>query len=132
MMTDPISDFLTRIRNAITARKETVEIPGSKIKAHLAEILESEGYIREWRMGKSDAGRDLIKITLKYNRDKQNQIQGLQRVSRPGRRAYVGKKDVPKVLGGLGVAILTTSRGVMTGRQAQEKGVGGEVICQIW
>lgn len=132
MMTDPIADFLARIRNAITARKSTVEVPSNKMKKRIAEILEEEGYIQDWRTGKDERGHETLKLTLKYNTDKENQIRGLKRVSRPGRRQYVGKKEVPKVLAGIGVAILTTSRGVMTGEQARQAGVGGEVVCHIW
>ena len=132
MMTDPIADFLARIRNSITARKSTVEVPSSKMKKRIAEILEEEGYIRDWRTGKDERGHETLKLTLKYNSDKENQIRGLKRVSRPGRRQYVGKREVPKVLAGIGVAILTTSRGVMTGEQARQAGVGGEVLCHIW
>lgn len=132
MMSDPISDFLTRIRNAIIARKETVESPSSKMKKRIAEILEEEGFIKDWHAAKDEQGHDVLRLTLKYNNDQENQIRGLERISRPGRRQYVGKKDVPEILGGIGVAILTTSRGVLTGRQARDMGVGGEVVCKVW
>jgi small subunit ribosomal protein S8 len=132
-MTDPIADMITRIRNAVHARHPRVDVPTSRFKAEIARILAEEGYIGGFRL--VDAAEDrpaVIRITLKYGPRGETVISGLERVSRPGRRAYVGRDDVPKVLAGLGTSILTTSRGVMTGREAARVGVGGEVLCNIW
>lgn len=133
-MTDPIADFLTRIRNAIHAAHETVEIPASTLKAELARILAEQGYIESWSMVASPEGQagQLISIRLKYTDDRRSAISGLRRVSRPGRRTYVDAKRIPKVLGGMGTAIVSTSHGVMTGHDARTAGVGGEVIAQVW
>ena len=132
-MTDPIADMITRIRNAVHARHQRVDIPASRFKAEIARILEQEGYITGFKSvdGENGAG-PAIRISLKYGPRGENVISGLQRVSRPGRRVYLGRNDVPKVMGGLGTSILTTSRGVMTGRAAVKAGVGGEVLCNIW
>jgi small subunit ribosomal protein S8 len=132
-MTDPIADMLTRIRNAVHARHTRVDVPASRFKAELAKILEREGYIQGFKLvdGESPA-QGLIRISLKYGPRGENVISGLERVSRPGRRVYFGRNDVPKVLGGLGTSILTTSRGIMTGQDAVKAGVGGEVLCNIW
>jgi small subunit ribosomal protein S8 len=132
-MTDPIADFLTRIRNGITAAHETVEVPSSKLKVELARILQEQGYIRgfETRPSERGAGETLV-VQLKYTDARVSVISGLKRVSRPGRRTYVDSKHVPKVLGGMGTAILTTSKGVMTGHQARQDGVGGEVVAYVW
>ncbi len=132
MMTDPIADFLTRLRNGIGARKETIDVPASKLKVHIAEILQLEGFIKGHRMVKDEKGHDSIRITLKYDKDKVNAITGLDRVSKPGFRKYVGTENIPTTMNGLGIAILTTSRGVMSDRTAREKGVGGELICRVW
>ncbi len=131
-MTDPIADFLTRIRNGITAAHETVEMPASKLKAEVARILVEQGYIRsfEVRDNEGAAGQTLV-VELKYTEARVSVISGLKRVSRPGRRTYVDSKHVPKVLGGMGTTILTTSNGVMTGHDARKAGVGGEVLAQI-
>ncbi len=133
-MTDPIADFLTQIRNGIHAAHETVEIPASKLKAELARILAEQGYIESWSVHPRSDGRfgEVIEIGLKYTTERRSVISGLRRVSRPGRRTYVDAKSVPKVLGGMGTAILSTSHGVMTGHEARLAGVGGEVLAQVW
>src|SRR6185436_667729 len=133
VMTDPIADMITRIRNAVHARHPRVDIPASRFKAEIARILESEGYVSGVKLVDA-AGSEpaTLRITLKYGPRGENVISGLERVSRPGRRVYLGRNDVPKVMGGLGTSILTTPRGVMSGREAQRAGVGGEVLCNIW
>ncbi len=131
MITDPIGDMLTRIRNANTALHETVAMPVSGMKREIARILKEEGYIDDWSVAKGDT-HDTLTLTLRYGPSRERVISGLKRVSKPGRRVYA-KKDRPhRVLGGMGLAILSTSRGVVTGRQAQEQGVGGEVLCYVW
>jgi small subunit ribosomal protein S8 len=130
-MTDPIADMITRIRNAVRARHPRVEIPASRFKAEIAKILEQEGYVSAVKLV-DGAPQGTIRITLKYGPRGETVISGLERVSRPGRRVYLGSEDVPRVMGGLGTSILTTSRGVMTGREAQRAGVGGEVLCNVW
>ncbi|MFW6067366.1 MAG: 30S ribosomal protein S8 [Myxococcota bacterium] len=130
MMTDPISDMLTRIRNAAIARLDRCEIPHSKLKVRIADILKQEGYIHDYRVEEAVPGK--ITVFLKYGRERRCAILGLQRRSRPGRRVYVGHSQIPKVNNGLGIAILSTSRGVMTDRQARESRVGGEVLCEVW
>jgi small subunit ribosomal protein S8 len=131
-MTDPIADFLTRVRNAIHAAHETVEVPASKLKGELARILAEQGYIESWAvLGDGGAGQ-VIQIRLKYTEDRRSAISGLKRVSRPGRRTYVDANSIPKVLGGMGTAIVSTSHGVMTGHDARAQGVGGEVLAQVW
>ncbi len=131
MMTDPIADMLTRIRNALKARKEEVDIPSSNLKKRIAEVLKEEGFIKGFRVI-PDGKQGILRVFLKYDEQGSPVISGLQRVSKPGRRVYVGKEEIPRVMGGLGVAILTTSRGVMTDREAKKVGVGGEVICYVW
>ena len=137
-MTDPISDMITRIRNAVTAKHTRVDLPASKLKAEIARILQDEGYIQGFRLVDEPAERDgrqsrqVIRLFLKYGPHGERVISGLERISRPGRRVYLGVEDVPTVLGGLGTSILTTSRGVMTGRAARKAGVGGEVLCNVW
>jgi small subunit ribosomal protein S8 len=133
-MTDPIADFLTRVRNAIRAAHETVEIPASKLKAELARILVEQGYIEGWAIAPAPDGGagEVIQIRLKYTEDRRSAISGLRRVSRPGRRTYVDAKHIPKVVGGMGTAIVSTSRGVMTGHDARAAGIGGEVLAQVW
>ena len=133
-MTDPIADFLTRIRNAIHAAHETVQIPDSKLKAELARILTEQGYIESWSVGPAPDGVTgrVIAIQLKYTDDRRSAISGLRRVSRPGRRSYVQADRIPKVQGGMGTSIVSTSRGVMTGHDARAAGVGGEVMAQVW
>jgi len=133
-MTDPIADFLTRIRNAISAAHETVQIPASNQKAELARILTEQGYIDSWQLQPAPDGGagKVIEIRLKYTDDRRSAISGLRRVSRPGQRTYVDAARIPKVLGGMGTAIVSTSRGVMTGHDARAAGVGGEVLAQVW
>ena len=136
-MTDPISDMLTRIRNAVSAKHARVDLPASKLKAEIARILQDEGYIQGYRIvdeavEKGQKPRQLIRLFLKYGPHGERVISGLERISRPGRRVYLGVDDVPTVLGGLGTSILTTSHGVMTGRAAKKAGVGGEVLCNVW
>jgi small subunit ribosomal protein S8 len=131
MVNDPIGDMLTRIRNANQALHETVAMPTSRMKHEIARIMAEEGYVDGYRVAKGDAF-DVLEVRLRYGPNRERVISGLKRVSKPGRRIYA-KRDRPhKVLGGLGVAILSTSSGVMTGRQAQERRVGGEVLCYIW
>jgi small subunit ribosomal protein S8 len=132
-MTDPIADLLARIRNGIRARKQLVECPRSNIKLRIAEILRDEGFV-DGVVSQDDTRQGVLKLTLKYDgrNSAGSAITGMRRVSRPGQRAYVPAKQVPKVRNGLGIAILSTSQGVMTDREARHKGVGGEVICEIW
>ena len=133
-MTDPIADMLTRIRNAVTAKHTRVDMPASRIKVDIARILQDEGYIQGFKL-LEDAAKPIsktLRLFLKYGPHGERLITGVQRISRPGRRVYFGRNDVPEVLAGLGTSILTTSRGVMTGRNAVKAGVGGEVLCNIW
>jgi small subunit ribosomal protein S8 len=130
-LTDPVSDFLARIRNGIRARQQKIDVPASKLKAELARILKEEGYIANYKATEED-GKKVLRVYLKYGNNNEAIITNLERVSRPGCRVYVGHNDIPRVLGGLGINILTTPRGVMTGRQARREGVGGEVLCQVW
>jgi small subunit ribosomal protein S8 len=129
--TDPIADFLTRIRNGITADHDVVEMPASTFKAEIARILREQGYIEEFDVEPSRVGR-VLKVRLKYTEDRRSVISGLERLSKPGRRDYVGATEVPKVLGGMGTAIVSTSRGVMTGHEARRAGVGGELVARVW
>jgi small subunit ribosomal protein S8 len=133
-MTDPIADFLTRIRNAIHAAHETVQIPASKLKAELARILAEQGYIESWSVQPAPEGGagQVIEIRLKYTSDRHSAIAGLKRVSRPGQRTYVQADGIPKVQGGMGTSIVSTSKGVMTGHDARAAGIGGEVLAQVW
>ena len=131
MLTDPISDYLTRIRNALGADHPEVEIPASRLKKEITRILEEQGYIEGYDVEPTRVG-EAIRIRLKYTEDRDPVISGMRRVSRPGRRRYVGGDSVPKVQGGMGTAIISTSTGVMTGHQAREKGVGGEVVAFVW
>jgi len=133
-MTDPIADFLTRIRNGIMAAHETVEIPASKLKTEMARILTEQGYLESYEVvpGRPGAAGDRILVKIKYTDERVSVISGLKRVSRPGQRTYVDAKHIPKVLGGMGTAIISTSQGVMTGHQARGAGVGGEVVAQVW
>ena len=130
-MTDPIADMLTRIRNAITARKAKVSIPGSKIKREIARVLEEEGFIAGTRY-EDDGRQGLLTLELRYDNDNRNAIQGIRRKSRPGQRAYVRSQKMPRVRSGLGVAILTTSKGIMTERSAKKQHLGGELLCEVW
>jgi small subunit ribosomal protein S8 len=144
-MTDPIADMLTRIRNAVTAKHTRVDMPSSRIKADIAKILQDEGYIQGFKLMDGAVEKSAVKsaaattavvktlrLFLKYGPHGEKLITGVERISRPGRRVYFGRDDVPEVLAGLGTSILTTSRGVMTGRAAVKAGVGGEVLCNIW
>ena len=129
---DPIADMLTRIRNANTAKHDTVDVPSSKMKLAIAEILLKEGYIKKYEVV-DEGSYKTIKITLKYGEDKDEKIiSGLKRISKPGLRVYAGKDELPRVLGGLGVAIISTNNGVLTDKEARKAGVGGEVLCFIW
>ena len=130
-MTDPVADMLTRIRNANTAGHSSVEIPASKIKKNIAEILVKEGYIKNYELVEDDK-QGIIKAQMKYGADKQKVISGIKRISKPGLKVYAKSNDVPKVLGGLGVAIISTSSGLITDKEARSLGVGGEVICYVW
>ncbi|HVC20725.1 MAG TPA: 30S ribosomal protein S8 [Vicinamibacterales bacterium] len=132
-MTDPISDMLTRIRNAVNARHMRVDVPASRLKLEIARILQDEGYIQGFKLLEPEPqGHQMIRLILKYGPHGERLITGVERISRPGRRVYFGREDVPEVLGGLGMSILTTSRGIMTGRAAVKAGVGGEVLCNVW
>jgi small subunit ribosomal protein S8 len=130
-MTDPIADMLTRLRNANKAYHEYVDIPSSRIKEEIAKILRGEGYVAKYEVHRDEA-QGILRIYLKYGKGKKKTISGVRRISKPGRRVYVRKNDIPKVLGGLGIAILSTPRGLLTGDQARSAGVGGEVICYVW
>ena len=131
-ITDPIADMLTRIRNANTAKHDTVDIPSSKMKLAIAKILLDEGYIKSYELVENGKFND-IRITLKYGASKNEKIiSGLQRISKPGLRVYANKEELPKVLGGLGVAIISTNKGVITDKEARKLGVGGEVLCFVW
>ncbi len=130
-MSDPIADMLTRIRNAGMARHPSVDIPGSNMKSALARVLKDEGFIRNYKFIK-DNKQGIIRVYLKYNKDNRHAIYGLQRVSKPSRRVYNKSKEIRPVLQGLGVAVLSTSKGVMTDRQARKEKVGGEILCNIW
>jgi small subunit ribosomal protein S8 len=129
MVNDPVSDMLTRIRNAILARHDRVEIPLSKLKLRIAEILKDEGYIEDYSVQTSPSS---LILNLKYLRDRSSAIAGLKRTSKPGRRIYVGHGNLPKVLGGMGTAIISTSRGLLTDRAARQQNIGGEVLCEVW
>lgn len=131
MTSDPIADMLTRVRNALAARHPKVDVPASNVKTEIARILKEEGYILNFKVAEEGPKRT-IKIYLKYAVDNAPVISHISRVSRPGCRVYVGQKEIPRVLGGLGINILTTPRGVMTGRTAYREGVGGEILCQVW
>jgi small subunit ribosomal protein S8 len=131
MISDPIADMLTRVRNALKARFQKVDVPASKLKTELARILKDEGYILNYKIV-DEGNHKAIRVYLKYTAANQPVISHIERVSRPGCRVYVGSTEIPKVLGGLGVNILTTPKGVMTGKSARKEGVGGELLCQIW
>ena len=131
LTTDPVADFLSRIRNAIKARHQKVDAPASKLKTELARILKEEGYIANYKAVEEE-GKKLIRVYLKYGSDNASPISNVTRISRPGCRVYVGSHEIPRVLGGLGISILTTPKGVMTGRQARREGVGGELLCEVW
>ncbi|MEN2994478.1 MAG: 30S ribosomal protein S8 [Thermodesulfovibrio sp.] len=131
MMTDPISDMLTRIRNAIRVKADKVDIPASRMKIEISKILKEEGFIKSYKIIK-DKKQGIIRINLKYTPEGDSVISDLKRISKPGRRVYVSKDEVPYVMGGLGIAILTTSQGVMTDKECRQRGIGGEVICYVW
>ena len=131
MVTDPIADLLTRIRNAMAVGHPRVDMPSSKLKVEVARILKEEGYVANFRVAEED-GKRTLKVYLKYRPDRRSVITQLKRVSRPGCRVYVGSKEVPPVIGGMGISILTTSRGVMTGKRARTMGVGGELLCSVY
>lgn len=130
-LTDPVADFLTRIRNAHNARHQKLDVPASRLKAEIARILKEEGYIANVKPVE-EAGRQLLRVYLKYGVNNEAAIRDLKRVSKPGCRVYVGKDEIRRVQGGLGISIVTTPRGVMTGRQARREGVGGEILCEVW
>jgi len=130
-LTDPVADLLARLRNAIHARQQKIELPASKLKLEIARILKEEGYISNYKVAE-EKGRRVLRLFLKYDAGNEASITKLVRISRPGCRVYVRRSEIPRVLGGLGINILTTPKGVMTGRQARRQGVGGEVLCEIW
>ena len=135
-VSDPIADMLTRIRNAVLAGHSTTAMPSSKMKADIAKILKEEGFIKSYQVVDGDRpGQKVLRVRLKYigeRRDRRSVLTGLVRVSRPGRRVYTGKRDIPWVLSGMGIAILSTPKGVMTGRDARKQGLGGEIVCKVW
>lgn len=131
MVTDPIADMLTRIRNAVLARHDFVLVPASRMKASVAKILRDEGFIRDYEVLRGKPQR-MLKIYLKYGAKREPMVAGLKRVSKPGLRVYVGRSEIPRVYGGLGIAIVSTSKGVMVGQQAWRQGVGGELLCYVW
>jgi small subunit ribosomal protein S8 len=130
-LTDPVADFLTRIRNSIRARHQKLDVPASRLKAEIARILKDEGYIANFKAVEED-GQRILRVYLKYGANNEAAIRDLQRVSRPGCRVYVGRDEIRRVQGGLGISIMTTPKGVMTGRQARREGVGGEILCEVW
>jgi small subunit ribosomal protein S8 len=135
MLTDPISDMLTRIRNAALARHDRVRIPASRLKRTIADVLKSEGYVADVALetpSDDGASHEVLTLTLKYGRVRAPAIEGIRRVSRPGRRIYVRAQEIPQVRSGLGIAVLSTSRGIMSDRQARQAGVGGELLCEVW
>lgn len=130
-LTDPVADFLTRIRNAMRARHQKLDVPASRLKSEIARILKEEGYIANFKPTEED-GRKVLRVYLKYGPNNEAVIRDLRRVSRPGCRVYLGRDEIRRVQGGLGISIMTTPKGVMTGRQARREGVGGEVLCEVW
>ncbi len=131
MMTDPIADMLTRIRNGLSAKHEVVEVPAGKMKIEIAKILKAEGYIKNFKLSQ-DNKQGVLKVFLKYKEDDKPVILDLQRVSKPGRRVYAGVQNIPSVKNGLGISIISTSRGIMSDKRARKENVGGEVICSVW
>jgi len=131
-VTDPIADMLTRIRNAIKARFDDVVMPSSRLKAQIAKLMLEEGYINDYEVIDGENSGDILKISLRYNKDKTGVISGLKRVSKPSLRVYCEKEKIPSVMGGLGTVVISTSKGVMSGKSARELGIGGEVLCHIW
>ena len=132
VLTDPIADMLTRIRNANTMRYKTVEVPSSKIKLEIARILKEEGYIVDYKVNKYEKQEDMIVLSLKYGQNKERVITGLKRISKPGLRVYAKSEEIPRVLNGLGIAIISTSKGIMTDKSARANKLGGEVLAYIW
>jgi small subunit ribosomal protein S8 len=132
MLTDPIADMLTRIRNANQVLHDTVEMPASRLKAEIARLLEAEGYILGFEVHDGEGGKSRLVVRLKYTRDRRRVISGIRRVSKPGRRVYADKDSLPRVLGGMGVAVVSTSQGLLSDQEARRRGVGGEVICTVW
>ncbi|MBI5212944.1 MAG: 30S ribosomal protein S8 [Nitrospirae bacterium] len=131
MLTDPIADMLTRIRNAILIKSEKVDIPASKMKVEIAKILKEEGFIKSYKIIK-DKKQGILRIALKYAPESGSIISGLKRISKPGRRVYVGKSEIPRVMGGVGVAVITTPNGILGDKECRREGVGGEVLCYVW
>ena len=131
VMTDPVADMLTRIRNSNNAKHDTVDIPASNIKKAMAEILLQEGFIKGYNVI-DDAKQGIIRVQIKYGRDKEKVITGLKRISKPGLRVYAKKDEIPRVLGGLGIAVISTSKGLITDKLAEKEGLGGEVLCYVW
>lgn len=131
MMTDPVADMLTRIRNANQIKAEKVDVPASRLKMEIVKILKEENYIKGYKVLKNGP-KTILRLTLKYLKGKERILTGIKKISKPGRRSYVSKDDVPSVLSGLGIAILTTSQGVLTDKKCREKGIGGEVLCYVW
>ena len=132
MQTDPISDFLTSIRNAVAAKHQRVDVPASRLKSEIARILKEEGYISTFKMVDENKSHKTLRVFLKYTPDRRSVITGLKRISRPGARAYLGATDIRPVVGGLGISIMTTPRGLMSGRSARKAKVGGEILCEVW
>jgi small subunit ribosomal protein S8 len=131
MMTDPVADMLTRVRNANQALHDQVLMPASKLKAEIAKVLEAEGYIVGWE--ESGEGKDkTLLVKLKYDKSRRQVISGIRRISKPGRRVYVDRDNIPKVLGGMGVAVISTSQGLLSGQEAKRRGIGGEILCEVW
>ncbi len=131
-MTDPVADLLTRIRNGSREKHEKIEVPASRIKANVVRVLKEEGYIKNFRLHRDDLGHPMIKVYLKYSDDGKAVIQGIKRVSTPGLRRYTGYKEIPRPLSGAGIAILSTSKGLMTGQRARTQKLGGELVCEVW
>ena len=131
MMTDPIADMLTRIRNSVLIKAEKVDIPASRLKVEIAKIMKEEGFIKSYKIIK-DKKQGILRVTLKYTLDNRPIVEGLKRISKPGRRVYVGKDEVPSVVGGMGIAVVTTPKGILTDKVCRREGVGGEVLCYIW
>ena len=130
-VTDPIADMLTRIRNAVSSKHDTVSMPASKMKVAIAEVLREEGFIRDFQID-AEGNRQMLKVDLSYTGRKEPVLSGIKRVSKPGLRVYVQKREIPRVFGGLGIAILSTPEGVMTGQVARQKSIGGEILCYVW
>ena len=131
MVTDPIADMLTRIRNSVLIKAEKVDIPASRLKVEIAKIMKEEGFIKSYKIIK-DKKQGILRVTLKYTLDNRPIVEGLKRISKPGRRVYVGKDEVPSVVGGMGIAVMTTPKGILTDKTCRREGVGGEVLCYIW